>query len=143
MDPALRHVHGRCLELIDAHRFGELGGLVHETVTVDGQDVGRDTHAGGTVEDTAAIPDLHWSAAEVLADGETVPVRYVITGTPVRPWRGITPTGRTFAMQELISHHLRDGRLSATWSLVDVAGARTSSPPPSPGSDECPDRTSV
>lgn len=124
MTPTPLDAYHRYLELINAHRFGDVTDLVHATVTVNGHDVSREVYVGGMVEDTSAIPDLHWSAAETLTTGETVAVRYVITGMPVRPWRGISPTGLAFAMQELIFYHFRDGMLYATWSLVDVEGAR-------------------
>lgn len=114
----------RYLECINARRFSDLTGLVHDTVTVNGQEVTRGTYVGGMVEDTAGVPDLRWSAEEMLAQGDTVAVRYRITGTPARAWRDIPLTGLSFAMQELIFYHFDEGRLSATWSLVDIAGAR-------------------
>jgi len=133
MTPDPLDAHHRYLELINAHRFNDLTGLVQDTVTVNGRDVSRDVYVGVMVHETRAIPDLHWSAAQTLSDEDTVAVRYVTTGTPARPWRGITTTGRSFAVQDLMFYHFRDGRLRATWSLVDVAEVRSQLGAAAPG----------
>ena len=57
-----------------------------------------------------AFPNLHYTIEDVVAEGDTVAGRVIMSGTHSGPYMGISPTGRTFHMAEMHFVRFRDGK---------------------------------
>lgn len=70
------------------------------------------------------IPDLVWSIREVLVDGDRVVVRSVASGSPKGPFMGKQLDGtRSFEIDTIDIHELRDGQITRVYHLEDWATA--------------------
>ena len=89
-------------------------------------------HGGalGTVEGTekvvglfasvfSAIPDLHVSEQEVVAQGDTVVVRVVVEGTHKGNLLGIPPTGKHLRWDGVDLYKLANGKVTDDWAGDD------------------------
>ncbi len=56
----------------------------------------------------------------VIAEGDKVAVMWTNRGTHVGEWFGMPATGRSFTIQGVDVHQLRDGRLAEHWDVVDI-----------------------
>jgi predicted ester cyclase len=69
-----------------------------------------------------AFPDLHASVEELIAEGDRVVCRAVLTGTQDGEFKGIAPTGRQVSMDSVDIYRVEDGRFASYWCQADVAG---------------------
>lgn len=56
----------------------------------------------------------------VIAEGDRVAVMWTNRGTHVGEWFGMPATGRSFTIQGVDIHLLREGRMAEHWDVVDV-----------------------
>ena len=66
-----------------------------------------------------AFPDSELEIEELVAEGETVVVRWTATGTHEGDLMGIEPTGNEVRIMGMEMHHVRDGKLQEGWELFD------------------------
>jgi hypothetical protein len=69
-----------------------------------------------------AFPDLHASIEELIAEGDKVVCRVVMTGTQDGEIKGIAPTGRQMSMDSVDIYRVEDGKFASYWCQADVAG---------------------
>lgn len=69
-----------------------------------------------------AFPDAHIEIEELVAEGETVVVRWTATGTHDGDLMGIEPTGNEVRVMGMEMHHVQDGRLAEGWEIFDGLG---------------------
>ena len=67
-----------------------------------------------------AIPDLRHEVQEVVTEGSSSAARVVVTGTLVRSFAGVDPTGRPFRLDQVVFAHIRDGKAEEVWEVADV-----------------------
>ena len=67
-----------------------------------------------------AYPDLHVAVEDLIAEGDKVVSRNVVTGTHRGEYLGIPPTGKSVTYNEIFIFRFRDGRIAETWGVVDV-----------------------
>jgi hypothetical protein len=67
-----------------------------------------------------AYPDLHVTVEDVIAEGDKVVCRNVVTGTHQGEYMGLAPTGRSVTYNEIFIFRLEGGRIAETWGVVDV-----------------------
>jgi predicted ester cyclase len=70
----------------------------------------------------AAFPDLHASIEELIAEGDKVVCRSVMTGTQDGEIKGIAPTGRQMSIDSAEIYRIREGKFVGYWCQLDVAG---------------------
>lgn len=70
----------------------------------------------------AAFPDIHFTAADIIADGDRVVVRWDVRGTHRGELMGIEPTGREVRLTTIEIFRLTDGKIAEQWVLVDNLG---------------------
>ncbi len=83
---------------------------------------------------TTAFPDWRFELLDVIAQGDRVVARVPYVGTFTNPILGVTPTGRTARVDEVIIFRLSGGRVAEAWEVFDEAGMWRqlgASPPPS------------
>lgn len=70
----------------------------------------------------AAFPDIHFTAADVIAEGDRVVVRWDVCGTHRGELMGIAPTGREVRLTAIEIFRLANGKIAEQWVLVDNLG---------------------
>ncbi|MFD6568745.1 ester cyclase [Micromonospora profundi] len=71
-----------------------------------------------------AVPDMHWEVQELLFDRDRIAARVVNTGTPVKEWLGVAPTGKSFEIVEYAIYKFSNGRFVQMSNLHDSADVR-------------------
>ena len=72
----------------------------------------------------AAMSNLRHDVQETFVNGESVAARVVVTGSLSGEFGGIVSSGRSFTTDQAIVMHLRDGKASEVWEIVDSAAIR-------------------
>jgi steroid delta-isomerase-like uncharacterized protein len=83
----------------------------------------------------AAFPDIHFTAADVLAEGDRVVVRWNVRGAHQGELMGIAPTGREVRLTAIEIFRLANSKIAEQWVLVDNLGMLQQLgvfPPPAP-----------
>ncbi|MEU8380920.1 ester cyclase [Streptosporangium sp. NPDC048865] len=120
-----REFYRHYLGLLNDRRLDELGELFHDTVTLNGRPISRDdVMAAMRYTATEAVPDLVWTVQDVVVEGDRLAARLIDTGTPVKEWLGIRPTGGSFEIDETAFYRVRDGRIEDMWFVVDTRTAQ-------------------
>jgi predicted ester cyclase len=69
------------------------------------------------------IPDLKWDIKDVMVDGNRIIVRSEASGTPVAPFFGVPPSGKSFKIMTIDIHTIKDGKAITAHHVEDWAGA--------------------
>jgi steroid delta-isomerase-like uncharacterized protein len=114
-------------EVINAHDLGPaLADLVAEDFVEEnplpGQGPGRSGLAGVLAGMFAAFPDLRWTPQQMIAEDDRVVSCSVWTGTHRGPFLGIPPTGRQVSVDAWTLDRFRDGKMTQSRIIMDVAG---------------------
>lgn len=123
-DDGLRAFYLRYLKALNAHEFDHMDEFINDRTTLNGEPATRDDLLAVQRQDVAAVPDLHWELKELLFDGDRLAARLVNTGTPVREWLGVPPTGASFEIAEYAVYQVRDGRFVHMTALHDAGEMR-------------------
>ena len=67
-----------------------------------------------------AYPDLHVAVEDLIAEGDKLVSRNMVTGTHRGEYLGLPPTGRSVTYNEIFIVRFDDGRIAETWGVVDV-----------------------
>jgi predicted ester cyclase len=123
-DSDLREFYLRYIAELNAHRFDQMGEFIDDRTTLNGEPATRDDLIAVQKADVAAVPDLHWELQELLFDGDRLAARLVNTGTPVKEWLGVEPTGASFKITEYAIYQVRNGRFVHMTALHDAGEMR-------------------
>jgi steroid delta-isomerase-like uncharacterized protein len=66
-----------------------------------------------------AFPDLHVAVEDLIAEDDKVVSRNVVTGTHLGEYRGVPPTGKSVAYNEIFILRFAGGRIAEIWGVVD------------------------
>jgi steroid delta-isomerase-like uncharacterized protein len=58
----------------------------------------------------------------LIAEGDKVAVLWTTRGTHIGEFMGLPPTGKSYTIQGVDIHELRDGRMAGHWDVVDMYG---------------------
>jgi len=72
----------------------------------------------------AAFPDLMVKVDLIIGEGEFVVGRWTATGTHLRSWGDIEPTGRRISFSAANIFRFEDGRVAEIWNHRDDLGLR-------------------
>jgi predicted ester cyclase len=67
----------------------------------------------------AAFPDQTSEILDLVAEGDKVSARLLLTATHVNEYAGLAPTGRRFQVQVYEIVRIEDGKVAERWSLLD------------------------
>jgi steroid delta-isomerase-like uncharacterized protein len=70
----------------------------------------------------AAFPDMHWTVAEQITDGDRVLTRYEFTATHRGEFMGVPATGRLVKVWGMVIDRFVDGKVKASRMLMDAMG---------------------
>jgi predicted ester cyclase len=62
-----------------------------------------------------AFPDLHVAVEDVIAEGDKLVCRDTVTGTHQGEYRGLPPTGKSVAYNEIFILRFAGGRIAEIW----------------------------
>ncbi len=68
------------------------------------------------------FPDMHWSVAEQIAEGDKVLTRFEWTGTHHGEFFGVPATGRPVRVWGTVIDRFQDGKIKETRILMDALG---------------------
>jgi len=83
---------------------------------------GRDTYLGIVAANMKAFPDLTWTVEDMRAEGDTVAVRYTMTGTHEGPFAGVEATGRKIHAESFAFYRLSHGKIVEERAQLDMLG---------------------
>jgi steroid delta-isomerase-like uncharacterized protein len=90
--------------------------------TLPGQPNNRDSVKSVISTIRNAIPDLHITIEELLAEGDKVASRWVTKGTHKGDLMGAKPTGNKIRVSETVVVRVKDGRVVEGWANRDDLG---------------------
>ncbi len=70
------------------------------------------------------MPGLHHEFVDVLTTPSLEAARTVVTGTFNGTYGGLSAQGRPFKIDQAVFAHIRDGKISELWEIVDVASLK-------------------
>lgn len=123
-DPTIREWYDEYVAELNAHRFDAMDRYIAEDVTLNSEPASRDALLAVQRADVDAVPDLHWEVQEWLLDGNRIAIRAINTGTPVKEWLGVQPTGKSFEIVEYAIYEVRDGKFVHMTALHDASELR-------------------
>jgi steroid delta-isomerase-like uncharacterized protein len=68
------------------------------------------------------LPDFEIEVEAMVAEGDVVVSRYTVTGTDVRGYMGMPPTGRTVRTTAIQMFRFADGKIVESWAARDDLG---------------------
>jgi steroid delta-isomerase-like uncharacterized protein len=69
-----------------------------------------------------AFPDLHFTVEDIIAEGDTVVLRWTHRGTHQGDFQGIAPTGKSIMGMGIVFFRLEDGKIVEDRPLFDQLG---------------------
>ncbi|MFF7601662.1 ester cyclase [Streptomyces mirabilis] len=81
---------------------------------------GRDTYLGIVAANMKAFPDLKWTVEDMRAEGDTVAIRYTMTGTHEGPFAGVEATGRAIRAESMAFYRLAHGKIVEERAQLDM-----------------------
>jgi steroid delta-isomerase-like uncharacterized protein len=70
----------------------------------------------------AIFPDLEEDMQDIVASGDTVATRWVVTGSQQEEFMGIPATGQKIRVEGMNFYRLKDGRVTDIWTQFDGLG---------------------
>jgi steroid delta-isomerase-like uncharacterized protein len=113
------------LAYVDAFNRGDLEGLcklfapdaqVWGVLGFGGMDVVRPVW-----KDLIECLQMNLRVEAMIAQGDTVAVRYIESGTSVRAFRGLGPTGKSYELVAMEWFVVKDGLIHRRWGARDFA----------------------
>jgi steroid delta-isomerase-like uncharacterized protein len=86
---------------------------------------GRDTYLGIVAANLKAFPDLKWTVQDMRAEGDTVAVRYTMSGTHEGPFAGVEATGKAIRSESMAFYRLSHGKIVEERAQLDMLGILT------------------
>jgi steroid delta-isomerase-like uncharacterized protein len=83
---------------------------------------GRDTYLGIVAANMKAFPDLKWTVQDMRAEGDTVAIRYTMTGTHEGPFAGVEATGKKINAESFAFYRLSHGKIVEERAQLDMLG---------------------
>jgi predicted ester cyclase len=121
MSPAgLRKVYLDYLEAVNARELHRMAEFAHDTIVFNGESVSRDEYVAALQQAMDSVQNLVYHLEDLIIEGDRVAARLTDTGTPVKEWLGLQPTGRDITFTEYAFYHFRDGRFERMWYLLDA-----------------------
>lgn len=116
----LHAFYARYLEAVNARHYDFVATLIHDKVLMNGVERGRDDVIISLKGIIDAVPDFTWHLEELVVEGGRLVAKLRDTGTPAKPWVGLSPTGASVEFTEFCFYKVVDGRFSEMWFLMDV-----------------------
>lgn len=117
----MRDWYMRYVEALNAYEFDRMDEFISDEVLLGDYPGTRDDVVKVLKGIADAVPDIHWEVDELLFDRDGIAMRAINTGTPVKEWLGVPPSGASFKIVEYAIYKVRDGRFVQMTNLHDSA----------------------
>lgn len=67
-----------------------------------------------------AMPDVKWTAEEMIEEGNKIVVRFTMTGTNTGSFMGVPPTGKPVNVTAMNIYEIADGKIVREHGLPDL-----------------------
>jgi steroid delta-isomerase-like uncharacterized protein len=105
----------------DVSAVDELVADSHVLHTANNRDlVGKDALRAHVLELREAFPDLSVKIHDIIADGNIVSARWILSGTQRGEWNGVPATNRRIDATGLTMMRVKDDKIQETWSVLDL-----------------------
>jgi predicted ester cyclase len=109
----------------------DVDGLIRSVTSVDFQSCGNEGECSSRDEVIARfkglaklVPDLNWVIKDLFVSGEeTIIVRGEATGTPIAPFLGAEPTGRSFRTMSIDLYTVTGSKISHAFHIENWTAA--------------------
>jgi predicted ester cyclase len=112
----------------DAGDFEAFDQYLHDDVVVHApaglSTVGLESERESWRKARAAMPDIRHEFVDLLSSSTREAGRSIVTGTMRGTYGGLSSEGRSFRIEQAVFAHVRDGRISELWEIVDTAVLR-------------------
>ena len=115
----LRTFYDSYIEVLNTRQFDRLVEFVNDEITYFGFTATRDQVIAAIRAEVDAIPDLTWELKDFGTHGDDLAARLINTGTPVKAWLGVEPTGGSFEIVEFAVYKVKDGRFTHMSNVHD------------------------
>jgi len=72
---------------------------------------------------TTALPDINCGIEDIIADGDKVVVRYILSGTHEGELAGIPATNKKVAVPAVSIYYMAQGKITECWVISGLIGA--------------------
>ncbi len=72
---------------------------------------------------TSALPDINCGIEDIIADGDKVVVRYILSGTHEGELAGIPATHKKVAVPAVSIYYMAQGNITECWVISGLIGA--------------------
>ena len=69
----------------------------------------------------AAFPDIHFTVADLVAEGDRVAARWMLAGSQTGAFRGKAPTGQKVSVPGITLFYVVNGKIHEMWIAFDPA----------------------
>ena len=123
-DSDLRDFYDRYIAALNARDFDVMDKFIHDEVTLNGEASKRSDILAVLRDEVASVPDLHWVLTNLIIDGERIGAQLINTGTPVKKFVGVEPTGASFEVVEYAVYRVVDGRFKHMAAIHDAEAVK-------------------
>ena len=116
----VRRIIADIVNRADMAVFDELVDPEYRDHTDPTGEFGKEGYRDLILRTRAALPDLHMTIEDELADGDRVVIRVTVRGTHQGTLLGVPPTGRPVAFAGIGIPRIVDGRLVERWNASDL-----------------------
>lgn len=81
---------------------------------------GRDTYLGIVAANQVAFPDLVWTVNHMVSEGDTVAIRYTMTGTHRGNFAGVPATNKPVVAESMAFYRLAGGKIVEERAQLDM-----------------------
>lgn len=120
----LRDFYERYIAALNARDFDVMDEFIHDDVTLNGKAVRRDDILAVQRDEVGAVPDLHWQLTNLIIDGDRLGAQLINTGTPIKRFVGVDPSGASFEVVEYAVYQVRDGRFAHMAAIHDAEAVK-------------------
>jgi len=72
---------------------------------------------------TGAFPDINCGIEDIIAEGDKVVVRYILSGTHVGEFAGIPATNKKVSVAAVSIYYMENGKIAESWVISGLIGA--------------------
>jgi steroid delta-isomerase-like uncharacterized protein len=72
----------------------------------------------------SGLPDMHFDVQDMIAEGDKVATRWLLTGTHSGPFFGAPPTGKQIEIAACVVFRIQKGQITDLWPVIDASALR-------------------
>ena len=72
---------------------------------------------------TGAFPDINCGIEDIIAEGDKVVVRYILSGTHLGEFAGVPATNKRVSVAAVSIYYMENGKIAESWVISGLIGA--------------------